>query len=203
MIEGLLRAHERGREARMRWFARALSLLLVAAANGCGVQLGYAKLARKPSDFSPGVNVAGRVVRTRDSGLYVGGDAELTFRRGARVTHGFGSLGYRLLLHPFSLEIGTDMGLGQPVGAPWQGTGFYLGASASLLYRLHGGQDADYGYAPIGVLFDLVLQTRAGFWGRAYRDVGSPWCDGGAILALRVTGISDITTTTNREWRQP
>jgi len=184
-----------------RLAVRAASLAAALLA-GCAVQVIGGVPARHAHATPVSMDLGGRIHATRSSGVFAGTDVVMAVPRGGSfgLRHGLITGGYRWLGHPFSLELGADLGAGEPALLAWNGSGFYLGASSALLVRIWGRQDTDVGYAPIALLLDVVLSARGGVWSRPQGDHRTELGDGSLLLGLRLSGISDIAVASNRSW---
>lgn len=181
--------------------ALAMSSLLAS----CAVQPAWAPHLRSNS----GVNfsLGGRVIGTRASGAYGSSDLVLGLPQSENYSlrHVLVGGGYRYLGIVFdrlSLEVGGELGVGQPLHADWHGTGFYLGTSSAFLWRICGSQDSEVGYSPVGVLTDFVLGVRGGVWNPPYGDYDPPIAEASFLLGIRMSFISDLTVATNRNWKR-
>lgn len=176
------------------------SLVLASSLTACGVQAtsGY---QGRPGHWA-GVDLAGRVVGTRSSGAYGGADLVLAKPRGEDVSvrHVLVTGGYRWRASRFSFELGPELGAGQPTTLPWHGTGLYVGGASTVLYRLFGDQDDKVGYSVVSVLIDLVAFARGGVWARPVGDSRSEAGDYSLQFGVRISGISDIPVSSNRNW---
>jgi len=179
--------------------------------SGCGLQVTSGAHLRNPHGaVAESTSVAGRWVQTRSDGVYAGSD--LVFRgpvdAPVSLRQILAGAGYRWLGRPFSLELGAELGVGQPVYVHRQeagfggATGFYVGAASALLLRLYGRQDSEIGYAPAGVLVDIVLLARGGAWAAPQTQVPEV-AEAGVQLGFRLTAVSDIVVTTNKNWSPP
>jgi hypothetical protein len=177
--------------------ALAMSSLL----SACAVQAATAPHARSASPLN--FDIGGRVFAPRDDGVYASTDLVLgrPEHGSYSLRHGLVGAGYRLLWAENSVELGGDLGVGQPVYERQQGTGVYLGGSAAFLRRLHGNQDTTVGYSPFGVLLDVVLGMRVGVWNPPDGDYGPPVVDASLLIGLRGSVVSDLVMTTNRNWQ--
>ena len=180
-----------------------LCLPMLCLLSACGVQVLGAAQARDAHGTPITLDVGGRVVGTRSSGVFTGADMVLgqPHAGGFGVRHGFATVGYRWLGRPLALELGADLGAGQPAMLAWDGTAFYVGGSSTLLFRLSGRQDTDIGYAPGALLWDLALGARAGVWSRPEGDTRSELADGSLLLGIRASVVSDIVVPENRNWK--
>jgi hypothetical protein len=178
--------------------ALAMSSLLAA----CAVQLASAPHVRSASVVN--VDLGGRAIGTRTDGAYGSTDLVLGLPEHGTYSlrHALVGGGYRFLWHKYSFELGADLGVGHPVHEKWPGTGLYVGASSSLLRRIHGTQDSEVGYSPIGVLLDVVLSVRGGVWNPPAGETGAPVGDASMLIGLRVSFISDLAVATNRNWER-
>jgi hypothetical protein len=170
---------------------------------GCGVQVLGAAQARDARSTPLTLDVGGRLIGTRSSGAFTGADMVLGVPHGGGfgVRQGFATVGYRWLGHPLALELGADLGAGQPAMHAWDGTAFYVGASSVVLWRISGRQDTDVGYAPGALLWDLALGARGGVWGRPEGDASRELGDASFLLGIRASLVSDIAVPENRSWQ--
>jgi hypothetical protein len=188
----------------------ALAIGCAGLAGGCGLQAttGWqGRATRVDAPYAPAVMAIGtRFVRPRGAGLYLGADLVATtpaFEGDVAVRQLLVGSGYRAVLHPVSVELGAELGAGEPALERIGGTGFYVGAAPALLFRLYGEHDARTGYAVAGALVDLVAIGRIGVWGRPAEDRGDALLDGGGQLGLRFTFITDIVRSSNDDWEPP
>jgi hypothetical protein len=178
----------------------SLVIFALVLVSGCGVQLSAGAHARAPHAASLGL--AGRLATTRTSGPYAGGELVLRLPGSGYVSprHVLAGAGYRLLGSPFSLELGPELGAGEPAFSSWSGTGFYVGAASTLLLRVAGNQDSTLGYSVVSLLLDLVLVTRGGLWSRPAGDTRAELGDASISIGLRGSAISDVVVSANRNW---
>ncbi|HEX2675440.1 MAG TPA: hypothetical protein VHM19_02340 [Polyangiales bacterium] len=177
------------------------ALLACCTLGGCAMQaMGGAQTLHHTAGMA---DIGGRWVGTRKSGAYGGGDVVMAQPAGGTfgVRQVIATGGYRALLSPFSLELGADLGAGEPAAARWGGTSAYLGASTGVLFRILGHQDSEVGYLPAGYLLDAVLTVRGGVWGRPGGDPRAERGELSALLGLRITGISDLVVSDNDNWK--
>jgi hypothetical protein len=175
-------------------------LLLLPLSAACGVQATWTPRAREPHFKS--FEVGGRIVGTRSEGMFIGADLGLGVPKSGDLSPRYllTTGGYRWLGKPISLELGADIGIGQPAQLAWGGTGMYLGASSALLFRVLGNQDIEVGYSPVGLLADVVLGARGGVWMGPRGYTGDELGDASLLLGFRLTAISDIPVSSNRNW---
>jgi hypothetical protein len=180
-----------------------IGLAMMCLLAGCGVQALGAAHARDAGNVPMSLNLGGRFVGTRSSGAFTGADVVLGVPNDGAfgVRHGIATVGYRWLGHPFALELGADLGAGQPAMHGWGGTGLYVGASSTLLARISGRQDTDIGYAPGALLWDLALGARGGVWSRAEDDTRRELGDAALLLGVRGSVVSDIVVSDNKNWK--
>jgi hypothetical protein len=172
---------------------------------GCGVQLLGGGQFHAPRNDRPIVmDIGTRFVQTRGSGPYLGADAVVTLPPIAdarfHLRHIAIAGGYRWLLYPVSLELGPQLGAGQPAYDDWNRTGVYLGLAANVLVRVSGDHDALDGYAPAGLLIDLAVGGSAGVWSAMGHD-NAP--DGMLLAGIRFTLVSDIVVPSKQGWVPP
>lgn len=122
-------------------------------------------------------------VRIR-TGLLAGG---YHFRTAKRFPHGWG------------FEPVFELGVGQPALRPLNGTGGYLGAGATVLYRLGGPGDDEPRFDTLTVLTDLVLTLRGGLWTAPEDPTPLYVPEVSGQLGLRITFSSDLTAPRTRE----
>jgi hypothetical protein len=185
-----------------------LAALAVVVTSACGVQAttGWQAHSDKPALPFTTVGLGARVIHPRSSGPYAGVDTMITTpigREHLALRQVVANTGWRFVGQPFTLEVGADMGAGQPALEHIGGTGFYLGAALAPLVRLYGKHDREPGYAVGGVLWDLVLVGRLGVWGRPEGNSRSEVFDGGLHIGIRWTGVSDLPFSDNDGWVPP
>lgn len=182
--------------------------LLVLFASGCAVQIGNG-WSSNGRDLAPRVlSFEARAFRPRHDGPLFGimvqagvGESSAT---PVRVRTGLLSGGYhfrtvRRFPYGVGLETALELGVGQPALRPLGGTGGYLGAGGTLLYRLLGAGDDEPRFDTLTLLGDLALSARGGLWTapEGARDLYVP--ELGLQLAFRVTFSSDLTAPRMRE----
>jgi hypothetical protein len=179
---------------------RLLSIATLGAAlSGCAAQIG-AGLASNGGAASGTLSIEGRTFVPRESGPLLGASVNAALvDRGAplRVRSGMVSAGYHARTadgfpQGFGGEAAIDLGLGQPMAKDLSGTGGYVGASGTLLYRLHGPGDDEPRFDILSALVDLAITPRAGVWTSPEGSSGGVVPELGAQLALRLTFTSDL-----------
>jgi hypothetical protein len=169
--------------------------------SACGVQVTGGLHPRDP--IAASVDLAGRVVGTRASGAYGGGDLVLGRPSGGNfgARHVLAAGGYRWLGSPLSLELGAELGAGEPALTAWNGTGLYVGGASTVLCRVFGNQDNAVGYSVASLLIDVALLVRGGVWSRPAGDARDELGDASLQLGVRISGISDIPVSSNENWK--
>lgn len=181
------------------WSRLSLPPLIGAVLSGCAAQIGTGWTTH--GQGAPQVlSVEGRTFVPRDSGPVLGAavygavkhdGAPLSVRSGmvsagyhARTAEGF----------PWGLggEATLDLGLGQPALYDLGGTGGYVGASGTVLYRLVGPGDDEPRLDILSMLLDLAITPRAGVWTPPESTSTAVVPELGVQLALRLTLTSDL-----------
>lgn len=184
--------------------ALAMSSLLAA----CAVQPVWVPLQSrwKAPEALANFGLGGRIIKPRANGPYASADVVfgLPQNSGFSVRQALVGGGYRLLSvfdDHLSLELGGDLGMGQPMHRVWSGTGLYVGASSALLLRIGGMPDSQVGYAPMATQTDVVFGLRGGVWNPAVES-RLPLLEGAVYVGLRLSFISDLAVANNRSWQR-
>jgi hypothetical protein len=188
------------------WMLAALAI----TCSACGAQmLGGYQFHDARHDHPYVLDLGTRLAPIRTSGAYLGSDAVFTLPPFAdarfKLRHVALSGGYRWHAYPFAIELGSQLGAGQPAFDRWTETGMYLGASLNLLLRLKGDHDSLVGYAPAGLLIDAIIAATAGVWSRVPERNGASTNTGDGMIALgvRFSFVSDIAVSSNQGWVPP
>lgn len=103
--------------------------------------------------------------------------------------------GYDYLAKPgwITLELGGDVGGGEPLTRTYGGLAAYLGVSGTARFRLTPGGDRERTFNLFYPMLDLVLAPQAGFWGppegTAHPD---PMFEYGVAIGIRAAFASDV-----------
>lgn len=178
------------------------------ALGGCGLQLGGVVRDEHDGPTHGSIDFGGRLHRVRRPGPYAGlatslvpNDGGLSMRS---ITLGSG---YRLRIEDaFRVELGAELGVGEPATRQYKETGVYAGGALGLLIRLPllcKQQDNFPGVAPYGCAIDLVTTGRAGRWSEASTGAGPGHAELSLGFALRITFFSDLIMATHEGWEDP
>ncbi|MEP7124904.1 MAG: hypothetical protein ABJE95_28505 [Byssovorax sp.] len=188
---------------------RLLALpLLVAAASGCAVQLGNGWSSYNTNAVPRVVSFEVRAYKPRHDGPLFGlavqaGVGEST-QNPVRIRTGLLAGGYHFRTQKrFPVGLGFEptfeLGVGQPALRSIHGTGGYLGAGATLLYRVLGPGDDEPRFDTLTLLGDLALTARGGLWTAPEGPTPLYAPEVGLQLAFRITLSSDLTAPRTRE----
>ncbi len=183
--------------------------LVVWTTPGCAIQTGVSTVHHTPrpssgrrSANSAAWDLEGRLVDVRGDGAFASGhlavaDPDAASRFAVRRFDVGG--GYRFVDCCVSLELGGEVGAGEPTKRSYEAIGLYMGSASSLMVRVLGDQDVEPGFAAIGVLVDVGVTARAGGWlpGRGTND---PILFEGSLQGgVRATIISDLFDATGED----
>lgn len=167
--------------------------------SGCATQIGSGWTAHRQG--APRViSVEARTFVPRESGPVLGAamygaidyDRKPLSLRSAMVSAGY----HARTADGFPLGLGgeatLDLGLGQPALYDLGGTGGYVGASGTVLYRLVGPGDDVPRLDILSALVDLAITPRAGIWTPPEDAPTAVVPELGIQLALRLTLTSDL-----------
>ena len=177
-------------------------------AGGCAVQPALGSRNASQAPFGHTFEFKGRMHSPRRALAAYGGlgavIADPQGDRGGGLRNLNLGAGLRARLLPcVRLEIGGELGFGQPTRVVFSRSAIYLGADASLLLRLLGAHDNLLGAAPLGYALDLVASGSAGNWWRAVGSVDRSQRELGVALGLRVTLFSDLLVAADDSWEGP
>ncbi len=178
---------------------RALVALMAINALGCSLQTTTGWATRNP-DFAPRLlQVEGQLEDMRRHGPVLG-------VRGVAVVEGaerpialrnaqlFAGYQLRPRFRKPGFEAGLDLGLGEPTFVDFDGIGGYVGARASLLYRLYGDADTDpTAYYTATFLLDVVAGSYLGVWTAPAETGARPVvADSGGFVGFRFGIGTDV-----------
>ena len=123
----------------------------------------------------------------------------MVFDHGAAPKHVVLQGGYDVRVSPgkFAIQPALELGAGSPVSGSFDTPGAYLGASASMRYRLFGTGEEPAAYNAIATAFDFVVLPRGGGWmppeGSGSARIVGEWA---VEAGLRFTFGSDLFSPT-------
>jgi hypothetical protein len=182
--------------------------LLLLAASGCAVQLGNGWSSNGP-DLAPRVvTFEARAYKPRHDGPLFGIAVQAGIGESAenpvRIRTGLLAGGYHFRTRErfprgFGFEPAFELGVGQPALRSLHGTGGYLGAAATGLYRVLGPGDDEPRFDTLALLGDIALSARGGIW-TAPEGLSPLYVpEVGLQVAFRITFSSDLTAPRTRE----
>lgn len=184
-------------------------VLVVSTIPGCAIQTGVSTVHHTPdatsdrgSASSAAWDIEGRLVDVRGDGAYASGhlamadpDAPSRFT----VRRFDVGAGYRFVDCCVSLELGGEVGAGEPTQRSYDAISLYMGSASSLMVRVLGDQDVEPGFAAIGVLVDVGVTARAGGWLPARGTQDPILFEGSLQGGVRATIISDLFDATGED----
>jgi hypothetical protein len=185
---------------------RVVALLL--AAPGCAVQIGDGWSSTRRFAAPRVIALEARAFKPRYDGPLFGLMVQAGLGESAsspvRIRTGVLSGGYHWRTpRPFPYGVGfetaLDLGVGQPPLRALGGTGGYLGAGGTLLYRVFGDGDDEPRFDTLAFLGDLALTARGGLWTAPEGERALYVPELGLQLAFRITFSSDLTAPRTRE----
>jgi hypothetical protein len=186
---------------------RVLPTALLLAASGCAVQLGNGWTTNRGTAVPRVISFEARAYKPRHDGPLFGVAVQAGLEskeNPVRIRTGLLAGGYHFRTkYRFPRGVGFEpafeLGVGQPAFGSLDGTGGYLGAAATGLYRVLGPGDDEPRFDTLTLLGDLALTARGGLWTapEAHTPIYAP--DFGLQLAFRITFSSDLTAPRNRE----
>jgi hypothetical protein len=189
----------------LRAFATALLLLTT---SGCAVQLGHGWSWNGDNLAPRVVAFEARAFKPRHDGPLFGLAVQAGLGESAenpvRIRTGLLAGGYHFRTKErfprgLGFEPAFELGVGQPALHALEGTGGYLGAAATVLYRVLGPGDDEPRFDTLALLGDLALTARGGLWTAPERVTPLYVPDLGFQLAFRITFSSDLTAPRTRE----
>lgn len=182
--------------------------LLLATVPGCALQIGngWSSTSRDPAPRV--IALEARAFKPRHNGPLFGLIVQAGLGESAaspvRVRTGMLSGGYhwrtpRRFPYGVGFETALDLGVGQPPLRSLGGTGGYIGAGGTLLYRVLGAGDDEPRFDTLAFLGDLALSARGGLWTAPEGERSLYVPELGLQLAFRITFSSDLTAPRTRE----
>jgi hypothetical protein len=170
--------------------------IIAVALCGCGINIVELGIHRPGPVLEPAMSVTGVLMAPTGEGALVQAHlaaADPSPAAPYSIRHVKAGAGYRLNHPSGAVEFALEAGAGEPAHEDLNEIAVYGGGSVASAIRVCGRQDYEPGFAPIGVLFDVVTTFRGGVWTPAAGDrVRGELPEASLHVGLRVTAISDM-----------